>query len=171
MTLSKEQLLERARENVKSLRFASRQNAFRDMRAEIEGDLQLAEIALAALQAEPPAQPYPEKLPCPVRLEPGLLFGKGVSTSTMLGALQRRAEYYAELDAMTPEEREKHDASIEEFKSLLPKVGMQLSVRENGEANSYTLLKNGDWFANILMNGKMTVPQHREFLNSIIKKQ
>ena len=55
MTLSKEQLLERATENVKALRFASRQNAFRDMRAEIEGDLQLAEIALAALEAEPVA--------------------------------------------------------------------------------------------------------------------
>lgn len=114
---------------------------------------------------------YPEKLPCPVRLEPGLLFGKGVTTSTMLSALQRRAEYYTELEAMTPEEREKHDASIEEFKAMLPQGDMPLSVRANGEANSYTLLKDGNWFANILMNGEMTVPQHWDFLNSIAKKQ
>lgn len=63
---------------------------------------------------------FPAVLPCPVFLEPGLRFGKGVLTSTMLGALQRRAEYYAELEEMTPEEREKHDASIEEFKAMLP---------------------------------------------------
>lgn len=65
-------------------------------------------------------QEYPETLPCPVHLEPGMRFGKGVRTQTMLKALQRRAEYYAELDAMTPEERAKHDARIAEFKSMLP---------------------------------------------------
>lgn len=63
---------------------------------------------------------YPETLPCPVLLEPGLRFGKGVTTRTMLGALQRRAEYYAELNAMTPEQRTEHDARIEEFKAMLP---------------------------------------------------
>lgn len=114
---------------------------------------------------------YPEKLPCPVRLEPGLIFGKGVTTSTMLAALQRRAEYHAELDAMTPEERAKHDASIEEFKAMFSQGDMPLSVRSNGEANSYTLLKDGNWFANILMNGEMTVPQQWDFLNTIAKKQ
>ena len=50
-----------------------------------------------------PVSDYPDVLPCPVMLEPGLRFGKGVPTRTMLGALQRRAEYYAELEAMTPE--------------------------------------------------------------------
>ncbi|MKM01654.1 hypothetical protein D6S11_17565 [Salmonella enterica subsp. enterica] len=55
----------------------------------------------------------------PVFLEPGLRFGKGVTTSLMLGALQRRAEYYAELDAMTPEQRAEHDAGIAEFKAML----------------------------------------------------
>lgn len=65
-------------------------------------------------------QEYPETLPCPVHLELGMRFGKGVRTQTMLKALQRRAEYYAELDAMTPEERAKHDARIAEFKSMLP---------------------------------------------------
>lgn len=65
-------------------------------------------------------QLYPEKLPCPVLLEPGMRFGKGVSTSIVLKALQRRADYYAELEAMTPEERAEHDANIEDFKAMLP---------------------------------------------------
>ncbi|HIC1466979.1 TPA: hypothetical protein ACWZ76_004284 [Klebsiella pneumoniae] len=63
---------------------------------------------------------YPKTLPCPVLLEPGLRFGKGVSTSTMLKALQRRADYYADLDAMTPEQRAEHEANIEAFKAILP---------------------------------------------------
>lgn len=62
---------------------------------------------------------YPETLPCPVMLEPGLRFGKGVPTKTMLGALQRRAEHYAELEAMTPEQRAQHDAGIKEFAAML----------------------------------------------------
>ncbi|EON6526456.1 DUF550 domain-containing protein [Salmonella enterica subsp. enterica serovar Salford] len=62
----------------------------------------------------------PETLPCPVHLVPGLRLGKGCKTETLLIALQRRAEYYAGLDAMTPEERAEHDASIEAFKAMLP---------------------------------------------------
>jgi len=62
---------------------------------------------------------YPDVLPCPVMLEPGLRFGKGVPTRTMLGALQRRAEYYAELEAMTPEQRAEHDAGMKEFAAML----------------------------------------------------
>lgn len=62
---------------------------------------------------------YPETLPCPVTLEPGLKFGKGVSTRTMLGALQRRAEFHAELEAMTPEQRAEHDAGMKEFAAML----------------------------------------------------
>ncbi|MDM3358750.1 DUF551 domain-containing protein [Citrobacter sp. Cb004] len=61
----------------------------------------------------------PEKLPCPVHLEPGLKFGKGVPTSLVLGALRRRADYYAELETMTPEQRAEHDAGIAEFKAML----------------------------------------------------
>ncbi|URR12033.1 hypothetical protein LT980_19300 [Citrobacter portucalensis] len=61
----------------------------------------------------------PEKLPCPVHLEPGLKFGKGVRTQCMLDALRRRAGYYAELEAMTPEQRAEHDAGIAEFKAML----------------------------------------------------
>ncbi|HFH0479886.1 TPA: hypothetical protein ACGHOT_002626 [Salmonella enterica subsp. enterica serovar Aberdeen] len=69
---------------------------------------------------EQPVQVVPETLPCPVHLVPGLRLGKGCKTETLLIALQRRAEYYAGLDAMTPEEREKHYANIEAFKAMLP---------------------------------------------------
>lgn len=64
-------------------------------------------------------QDYPEALPCPVLLEPGLRFGKGVPTKTMLGALQRRAEYNAELDDMTPEQLAEHEAGMKEFATML----------------------------------------------------
>lgn len=62
---------------------------------------------------------YPDVLPCQVMLEPGLRFGKGVQTKTMLGALQRRVEYYAELEAMTPEQRAEHEAGMKEFAAML----------------------------------------------------
>lgn len=61
----------------------------------------------------------PETLPCPVLLEPGLKFGKGVPTRFVLAALRRRADYYAELEAMTPEQRAEHDSGIAEFKAML----------------------------------------------------
>lgn len=67
-----------------------------------------------------PAAEYPETLPCPVLLEPGMRFGKGVKTRLVLEAIQRRAEHYAELEAMTPEERAEYDAGIEAFKAMLP---------------------------------------------------
>lgn len=77
----------------------------------------------------------PEKLPCPVHLEPGLKFGKGVPTSLVLGALRRRADYYAELEAMTPEQRVEHDAGISEFKAMLgtpaPAVPDEIDVNDS----------------------------------------
>lgn len=51
---SKDELLEHARENVKALRFASKQSAFKSARPAIERDLKLAEIALASLEREEP---------------------------------------------------------------------------------------------------------------------
>ena len=48
---TKEQLIERARENVNSLKFASTQHAFEQAFPAIEIDIRLAEIALAALTA------------------------------------------------------------------------------------------------------------------------
>lgn len=53
--LTREQLHERARENVKALKMASRQTAFESARKEILADLQLAELALAAMDSEPVA--------------------------------------------------------------------------------------------------------------------
>ncbi|ENZ2225674.1 hypothetical protein ACGG0V_000395 [Salmonella enterica] len=42
-------------------------------------------------------------------------FHKGCKTETLLTALKRRADYYAELEALTPEQRAEHDAGIAEF--------------------------------------------------------
>ena len=79
------------------------------------------DLAPGPLYAAPqlPQPVVPETLPCPVMLEPGLRFGKGVRTQTMLNALQRRAEYYADLEAMTPEQRADHDAGMKEFAAML----------------------------------------------------
>ncbi|ENY3036506.1 hypothetical protein ACFW9A_000539 [Serratia marcescens] len=77
----------------------------------------------------PPAPVYPERLPCPVRLMPGLLFGKGVPTESMLDALNRREDYEAELESMTPEQRAENDARLEKLKALIPQPapsGLQL---------------------------------------------
>lgn len=73
-------------------------------------------LTYAAPQLPQPA--VPETLPCPVMLEPGLRFGKGIRTQTMLDALQVRAEYYACLEAMTPEQRADHDAGMKEFTAM-----------------------------------------------------
>lgn len=75
---------------------------------------------IAPLYAAPPAQGVPATLPCAVELKPGFVIGKGCKTETLLIALQRRADYCAEIDAMTPEERANHDANIEAFKAMLP---------------------------------------------------
>lgn len=54
--LTREQLHQRARDNVKALKMASRQHAFESAREEILADLQLAEMALAAMDREPVAE-------------------------------------------------------------------------------------------------------------------
>ncbi|XGP58306.1 hypothetical protein AAHW25_19540 [Klebsiella pneumoniae] len=66
-----------------------------------------------------PAPEYPETLPCPVLLEPGLRFGKGIKTSTMLAALARRAVYESDMAALSQEERAEFQARIEDFKALI----------------------------------------------------
>ncbi|WP_228303696.1 hypothetical protein [Klebsiella aerogenes] len=78
---------------------------------------ELARMAMVAMDND--SQEYPETLPCPVLLEPGMCFGKGVKTKLVLDALQRRAEHYKALEAMTPEERAEYDTGIEAFKSML----------------------------------------------------
>lgn len=62
---------------------------------------------------------YPDRLPCSVLLEPGLRFGKGIKTSTMLAALARRAVYESDMAALSPEERAEFQARIEDFKALI----------------------------------------------------
>ena len=74
--------------------------------------------------AAPPAPAVPERLPCPVHLLPGLKFGEGVPTRSMLDALVRRAEYEAELEAMTPEQRAENDARLEKLKALIPQQSL-----------------------------------------------
>ncbi|MDM3131964.1 hypothetical protein [Citrobacter sp. CK205] len=74
----------------------------------------------------PPAPAVPAILPCAVELKPGIIIGKGCKTETLLTALQRRADYYAEIDAMTPEERAEHDANIEAFKAMLPRPDIEM---------------------------------------------
>ncbi len=66
-----------------------------------------------------PAPEYPETLPCPVLLEPGLRFGKGIKTSTMLAALARRAVHESDMAALSPEERAEFQARIEDFKAII----------------------------------------------------
>lgn len=62
---------------------------------------------------------YPDRLPCSVLLEPGLRFGKGIKTSTMLAALARRAVYESDMAALSQEERAEFQARIEDFKALI----------------------------------------------------
>ncbi|ELX5323684.1 hypothetical protein SJZ58_004683 [Salmonella enterica] len=89
-----------------------------DMSIDENSDMAKALLELQERRkAEAPG--YPETLPCPVFLEPGIKFGKGVRTQCMLDALRRRADYYAELEGMTAEQRAKHDAGIDEFKAML----------------------------------------------------
>ena len=87
-------------------------------------------------------QEYPETLPCPVFLEPALRFGKGVPTRTMLGALQRRAEYYAELEDMTPEQRAEHDANMNELAAMLQ--GAEPDFRETSNSSTNNFRENAE---------------------------
>ncbi|MEA4623283.1 DUF551 domain-containing protein [Klebsiella pneumoniae] len=66
-----------------------------------------------------PAPEHPEVLPCSVLLEPGLRFGKGIKTSTMLADLARRAVHESDMAALSPEERAEFQARIEDFKALI----------------------------------------------------
>lgn len=72
--------------------------------------------------AQQPAPEYPEVLPCSVLLEPGLRFGKGIKTSTMLAALARRAVHESDMAALSPEERVEFQARIEDFKALIAQL-------------------------------------------------
>lgn len=108
--------------------------------------------AVIPLFTAPPAPAYPESLPCPVHLLPGLKFGKGVPTRSMLDALVRRAEYESEREAMTPEQKAEDDARIEAFKALLPRPpapavpdGWIACSERMPEPNKYVQVSNGVW--------------------------
>lgn len=73
----------------------------------------------------------PATLPCSVELKPGLIIGKGCKTETLLTALRSRADYNADIDAMTPEERAEHDASIKAFKAMLPEPAPVVDADDN----------------------------------------
>lgn len=99
-------------------------------------DINEYEITEIPLYTAPPAPAsvhnYPETLPCPVMLEPGLRFGKAVKTHLVLEALKRRAEYYAELEAMTPEQRAEHETRIKECSAMLQGADGNSSVIADG---------------------------------------
>ncbi len=99
--------------------------------------------AFANVTAQP-APEVPDTLPCPVNLEPGLKFGKGVRTQCVLDALRRRADYYAELEAMTPEQRAEHDAGISEFKSMLGNGSRGAMLQSFGNSEQLEPLSHGE---------------------------
>ncbi|EOK5313032.1 hypothetical protein ACM6PP_004125 [Cronobacter sakazakii] len=101
----------------------------------------------------PPAQEYPETLPCPVILEPNFRLGKGVRTATMLRALQTRAEHQAELDAMTPEQRAEYEARMDEFKAMLPSPSKDSMSVDAQQAETDTTAKQFESLAGKAVGG------------------
>lgn len=124
------------------------------------------DVAPGPLYTAAPITGFPEKLPCPVLLEPGMRFGKGVSTNTVLKALQRRADYYAELEAMTPEERAEHDANIEALKAMLPVsiTGKQDALRE--AVNVIYFNDSSDYLAGLWSVVRALSPEIAQLLES-----
>ncbi|HFO2534643.1 TPA: hypothetical protein ACHJX8_004289 [Yersinia enterocolitica] len=84
----------------------------------VTAELAKAEAALSAAN-ERASREYPDTLPCPVRIEPGLLLGKGLPIAMLFRALSRRADYEAEIYAMTPEQRAEHDQRMREGKKFI----------------------------------------------------
>ena len=103
-------------------------------------------VEMARILLERSGPTYPAMLPCPVILEPGFRFGKGVSTHLVLRALQNRAERYAELDAMGPKARAERDAAIAELRETLgfgtpAKTTMQVKLPDLPQLGS-----NAEWY-------------------------
>lgn len=59
------------------------------------------------------------KLPCDVLVKPGMIFGKGVSVSTLLRGLRNRESYEQDISSLSHEEREERAKGISEFRKLL----------------------------------------------------
>ena len=62
-----------------------------------------------------PVIKLPEKLPCDVRFDSGMIFRKGVLVQTMLDALIRRDDYEKELAELSEDERKARQEKISEF--------------------------------------------------------
>lgn len=50
---------------------------------------------------------------------------------------------------------------------MAPPTEGVLTVRENGEANSYALVQNGDWLLSVLMNGQLLTDTQRATLHKL----
>ncbi|WIF61381.1 hypothetical protein QN095_17550 [Enterobacter cloacae] len=105
-----------------------------------------------------PVSDYPETLPCPVMLEPGLRFGKGVPTKTMLAALQRRAEHYAELEAMTPEQRAEHESGMKEFAAMLQGAEPVTTANKLPDDFDFDRFNDVTWLEAVASNPHMHSP-------------
>ncbi|WP_368763972.1 hypothetical protein [Klebsiella quasipneumoniae] len=79
-----------------------------------------------------PAPGCPEVLPCPVLLEPGFRFGKGIKTSTVLSALARRAVYESDMAALSPEEKAEFREKIADFKALIAQPAPVVTFYRDG---------------------------------------
>ncbi|EOV9351740.1 hypothetical protein ACSVNK_03675 [Salmonella enterica] len=101
----------------------------------------------------------PATLPCPVHLEPGLKFGKGVRTQCLMDALRRRADYYAELEAMMPEQRAEHDAWIAEFKAMLGSGFRDLSQPVDPQIAEYEKVMLQDGNSPVIPDDWVMVPK------------
>lgn len=88
----------------------------------------------------------------------------------MLDALQRRAEYYAELDAMTPEQRAEHDAGMKElaamFRGTKPATG---DFRENSNSSTKNFRENPETSTSEPVSQRYTLLPHiyRELVNQL----
>lgn len=87
------------------------------------------------LEASQPVAP--ETLPCNVLLEPGLRFGKGIKTTTLLSALERRAEYEKEAKNETPEQKEQR---LKAFFELMGLAGAQTVKRSVYDSEKWQLV-------------------------------
>lgn len=111
--------------NGKLYSFCSSEIAAEQYRNQVHQSNDSITLTIKPIYASPqPAPEVPVTLPCAVELKPGLIIGKGCKTETLLTALQRRADYCAEIDAMTPEERAEHDANIAGFKAMLQPLAL-----------------------------------------------
>ncbi|TCW07094.1 uncharacterized protein DUF551 [Raoultella sp. BIGb0138] len=89
-------------------------------------------VVFANLTAPIVSAKYPERLPCSVLLEPGLRFGKGIKTSTMLAALARRAIYESDMAALSPEEKAEFRQKIADFKALIAQPAPVVTFYRDG---------------------------------------